>query len=100
MYRSYTINWFPSSKKSWLTFTASRKETARLWNNLVKIHKRIRRLYWKWPDHNRWCRWAKGKYPGLNAQSVQQTILEFTEALKATTELRKKGDLEARYPHK
>jgi putative transposase len=100
MYRSFDINYFPSSKKNWVTFNSIRKETTKLWNDLVKRHHRIRRLHLKWPNHNRWCKWAKGKYPELNAQSVQLIVQEFVEALNSITALRKKGHLEAEYPWK
>ena len=100
MHRSYQINYFPSSKKNWEVFISARKEATKVWNDLVKRHQRIRRLHWKWPNHNRWCKWAKGKYPCLNSQSVQQIIREFVEALDATTALRKKGHVEIEYPWK
>jgi len=51
-----------------------RQEAARLWNDLVRRHHRIRRLGWTWPSKARWQRWAirpKGRYPGISAQSAQ-----------------------------
>ena len=51
----------------------------------------------KWPTAMRWQRWAKGKYPNLMAQSVQQIINEFSEAVQATTMARKAG-LTSKYP--
>jgi putative transposase len=100
LYKSFTINYLPSSKKSWIIFTSARKEAGRLWSDLIKRHHRIRRLHWKWPNSNRWCTWVKGKYKGLSAQSIQQIIFEFTEAIDTTTKLRKQGNFEARYPWK
>jgi putative transposase len=82
----------------WVTFTASRKEAARLWSDLVVRHHRVRRLGWTWPSKARWQRWAKGRYPGLSAQSTQQIIGEFCEAVDSCRQLRKKGQAEARYP--
>ena len=99
-YRTIEIAWSPDSKAGWTTFTASRVEAARLWSDLVTRHKRIRRLRWKWPSKSRWEKWGIGRYPLLNAQSVQQIIAEFLEAVRSTTELRKKGFKEARYPWK
>ena len=80
------------------TFSASRKEAARLWGDLVVRHHRIRCLGWRWPSKARWQRWAKGRYPGLSAQSAQQIIGEFCEAVDSCRQLRKNGQTEARYP--
>lgn len=94
------FNWLPRSNRQWHTFTSARKEAARLWNDMVLRHQRIRRLNWKWPSKRRWEIWAKRRYPMLHSQSVQQTIGEFDEAIRATRQLRKNGDLEANYPWK
>ena len=58
----------------------------------------MRRLGWRWPSKARWQRWAKGRYPGLSAQSAQQLIGEFCEAVDSCRQLRKNGQAEARYP--
>jgi putative transposase len=97
-YRTIEIAWLPRSTRDWLTFTASRKEAARLWSNLVVRHHRIRCLGWRWPSKARWQRWAKGWYPGLSAQSAQQLIGEFCEAVESCRQLRKNGQPNARYP--
>jgi putative transposase len=81
-----------------MTFTASRQEAARLWGDLVARHHRLRRLNWRWPSKARWQRWAKGRYSGLSAQSVQQLIGELCEAVDSCRQLRKNGQAEARYP--
>src|SRR5262245_38041032 len=76
----------------WGAFTASRQEAARLWNDLIVRHHRIRRLNWKWPSKARWQRWATGRYPGLSAQSAQSTqqlIGEFCAAVDSCRQLRK-----------
>ncbi|MGH2517395.1 MAG: RNA-guided endonuclease InsQ/TnpB family protein [Ktedonobacterales bacterium] len=90
--------WHPRTTTEWTTFTASRKEAARLWGDLVVRHHRIRRLGWKWPSKARWQRWAKGRYPGISAQSTQQLIGEFCEAVDSCRQLRGNGRTEARYP--
>ena len=82
----------------WATFTTSRQESARLWNDLILRHHRIRRMSWKWPSPIRWQRWAKGRYPGLSAQSTQQIIGEFCEAVDSCRQLRRNGYAKARYP--
>ena len=100
MHRTVEIPYLPRSSKSWATFTAARQEAARLWTDLVIRHHRLRRLRWEWPTKPQWFKWAKGKYPGLHSQSVQEVILEFCDSVAAITALRKSGHSEARYPWK
>jgi putative transposase len=97
-YRTIEITWTPRTTTEWATFTASRTEAARLWGDLVVRHHRLRRLGWKWPSKARWQRWAKGRYPGISAQSAQQIIGEFCEAVDSCRQLRRNGQTEARYP--
>jgi putative transposase len=97
-YRTIEFVWRPRKPTEWATFTASRREAARLWGDLVLRHHRLRRLAWKWPSKARWQRWAKGRYPGISAQSIQQIIGEFCEAVDSCRQLRKNGQSEARYP--
>jgi putative transposase len=96
-YRTIEVAWRPRTTTEWATFTASRKEAARLWGDLVVRHHRMRRLGWKWPSKARWQRWAKGRYPGISAQSAQQLLGEFCEAVESCRQLRKNGHAEARY---
>jgi putative transposase len=98
VYRTIELAWHPRTTHAWTTFTASRKEAARLCGDLVVRHHRIRRLGWGWPSKARWQRWAKGRYPGLSAQSTQQLIGEFCEAVDSCRQLRKNGQAAARYP--
>jgi putative transposase len=100
-YRTIEVAWRPRTIAAWATFTASRQEAARLWNDLVRRHHRIRRLSWRWPSKARWQRWAitpKRRYPGLSAQSAQQIIAEFCEAVDSCGTLRRNGHAQARYP--
>jgi putative transposase len=100
-YRTIEIVWTPQTPAEWAAFSASRKEAARLWNDLVVRHHRLRRLNWRWPSKARWQRWAidpKRRYPGLSAQSAQQIIGEFCEAVESCRQLRQKGHVEMRYP--
>lgn len=97
-YRTVEIHWLPHTVSAWRTFTVARKEAARLWGDMVERHHRIRRRALTWPSKARWERWAKGRYPGLSAQSVQQIMGEFCEAVNSTRQLRKQGHDEARYP--
>jgi putative transposase len=97
-YRAIEVAWAPRTTLEWATFAASRKEAARLWGDLVVRHHRLRRLNWHWPSKARWQRWAKGRYPGLSAQSTQQLIGEFCGAVESCRQLRRNGQTEARYP--
>src|SRR5262245_20430151 len=97
-YRAIVIVWRPRSPSGWATYAAARREAARLWNDLVERHHRLRRRNLKWPSKERWQRWAKRRYPGLSAQAAQQIIGEFCEAVNSARQLRKDGRPEARYP--
>lgn len=99
-YRTVTIAWLPRSAAGWRTFTASRREAARLWGDLTARHFRLRRRHMKWPSKARWQQWAKRRYPGLHSQSVQQIVGEFCEAVESARQRRKNGDTDARYPWK
>jgi putative transposase len=99
-YKTLEFNWLPQSKVQWQTFTLSRQEAARLWNDMVKRHYRIRRMTWTWPSKQRWEQWAARRFPNLHSQSVQQLIKEFLEAIHATRQLRKNGHAEANYAWK
>lgn len=84
-------------------FTAARMEAAKLWNAMVKLHTRVRRLEWKWPSEARFAAWARGKFPALSAHSVQQIVRDFCDAIAATTKARKAQrtagqEPDARYP--
>lgn len=98
-YRTIEIAWKPRTRRECASFSACRIESARLWGDLVERHYRIRTLNLRWPTKERWQKWAKGRYPGLHSQSVQQIIADFVEAVEATRQLRKKGHEEARYPY-
>jgi putative transposase len=99
-YRTIELAWTPRTTTEWATFTAGCQEAARLWNDLIVRHHRIRRRGWKWPSRVRWQRWAKGRYPGLSAKSSQQIIGEFCEAVDSCRQLRKHGHEQASYPWK
>jgi hypothetical protein len=96
--RALEVVWTPRTQREWATFSASRREAARVWGDRVVRHHRIRRLGWRWPSRSRWQRWAKGRYPGLSAQSTQQIIGEFCEAVDSCRQLHEQGPSGARYP--
>jgi len=64
----------------------------------VKLHHRIRSRNWPWPTKQRLQQWAKGKFPNLHSQSVQQIIADFCEAVHSARQLRQNGHRDARYP--
>src|ERR1700686_2072740 len=97
-YRTVILSWLPRSVSGWRTFTVSRREAARLWSDLAERHFRMRRRHMKWPSKARWQKWAKGRYPGLHSQSVQQIIGEFCEAVESTRQRRKNGHPRTAYP--
>jgi len=97
-HRTIEIAWLPGSKRAWATFTAARKEAAKLWSDMVERHHRLRRLNWKWPSKSRWEKWAAKRYPNLHSQTIQQVLAEFLEAVQSAKALRKNGQAEARYP--
>jgi putative transposase len=87
-HRVVEIRWLPRSEAEWAVFTAARLEAGRLWSRMVQMHAVIRRFGWRWPSRSRWERWARGKFPALSAQSVQQVVAEFCDVLDATTKAR------------
>lgn len=99
-HRTVEIAWTPHTRCGWVAFTASRREAARLWSRLVRLHTFIRARHWPWPTRYQLMRWAKGKFPYLHSQSVQQLISEFCEAVASARQLRRRGHLEARYPYR
>jgi putative transposase len=99
-YRTIEFAWQPRTRAGWRTFTLARLEAGRLWADLVVRHHRIRCLQWRWPTKQRWQRWARGRYPNLHSQSVQQIIADFCEAVEATRQLRLNAHAEACYPRR
>jgi putative transposase len=108
VHRVVEIAWLPRSGAEWATLTAARLAAGKLWADLVRRHARIRRLgghlsgryKFKWPSKSRWMTWVKRRYPSLSAQSAQQSVFEFLEAVNSTRQLHKRGHAEARYPWK
>lgn len=100
IHRVVEIAWVPRTTAEWAAFTAARLAAASLWARMVRIHARYRRAQWKWPTKAAWERWAKGRFPALSAQSVQQVVADFCDVLIATTNARKAGVETARYPWK
>jgi putative transposase len=97
-YRTIAISWLPRSQAEWRVFTAVRQEAANVWSWLVEEHATARLAGGRWPSKAEWQKQAKGRFLNLLAQSVQQTIADFCEAVTATTQLRRNGHPDASYP--
>ena len=77
-----------------------RRSMATLWNDMVRLHKRIRKSRWKWPSQKAFDAHfvrRKDRYVGLPSACVQQAVRKFFGNIKTTRENRKLG-LSARYP--
>jgi putative transposase len=77
--------------------TSVRKESARLWNRMVKIHKYCRKHRLAWPNSSQYEKHFKGRFD-LHSQTVQALIKKFFANIETTTENRKAGNKKARYP--
>ena len=78
----------------------ARRAMATLWNDMVRLHKRIRRAHWPWPSaatFDRHCLRRKARYAGLPSACIQQAVRKFFGNLR-TTRVNRKNGLNARYP--
>jgi len=81
----------------------ARDKAGKLWTDLVKLHKFIRKRgfenpeNWKWPTEPTFKNHFKGKYD-LHSQTIQAIIEKFFANLDTIRILRKNGDKKARYP--
>jgi len=98
-HRTIEIAWLPRTEIEWAIFTKARAAAADLWNKMVGMHAIVRRFQWKWPSEKKWMQWCKGKVVGISAQSIQEIVTEFLEAVKSARALRKNGE-DASYPWK
>lgn len=104
-HRVVEIRWLPRTPEEWAAYTAARTEAARLWTKMVAMHAVVRRLSLPWPSRAQWETWARGRFPALSAQSVQQVVKDFADALSSTRALRASqvaagGEATANYPWK
>ncbi len=75
----------------------ARRESARLWNRLVKLHKYCRKRHWPWPGKYQLQSHYKGRF-SLHSQTIQGIIDKFSANIDSTRSKRQKGDKKARYP--
>lgn len=104
-HRVVEIRWLPRTRGEWAAYTAARTESARLWAKMVAMHAVVRRLGLPWPSLARWDAWARGRFPALSAQSVQQIVKDFVDAVSSARTLRAAqtaagGEVTASYPWK
>jgi putative transposase len=77
-----------------------RRSMAALWNDMVKVHQRIRRSRGTWPTQAEFDRHFlkhKARYPGLPTGCIQQAVRKFFGNLR-TTRANQEAGREARYP--
>jgi putative transposase len=77
--------------------TKLREESARLWCDMVKLHKYIRKRHWSWPHKCDYEKHYKGKY-ALHSQTIQALIKKFFANIEAAIESRNNGHKQARFP--
>jgi|GEM_PF-3761150 len=77
-----------------------RRSMAVLWNDMVRVHQRIRKWHGKWPRQKAFDAHfvrRKDRYAGLPSACVQQAVRKFFGNIKTTQTSRKLG-WKARYP--
>lgn len=103
IHRTIKIKWLPKSTKEWKIFDSTRKEAARLWNDLIDYHKHIRDTipdeFW-WPNNYDLQKWCKKKYKNLYSQSVNEICNQFYRSIKSCQTLLDKGYKDTKYPYK
>lgn len=95
-YKTYVIQ-LKSMKKH---HSFIRSETAKVWNDVNKLHKYIRQRQWKWPSSETFQKHFKKKDYSLHSQTVQAVIQQYYSNLDTARILRKNGDKKAKYPYK
>jgi hypothetical protein len=80
-----------------LAQTEARRESARLWCRLVKVHQYCRKRRWPWPSKGQLQKHFKGRFD-LHSQTLQGIIDKFDANIESTKTKRKEGDKSAQYP--
>ena len=84
------------------TLKKAQQEAARVWNDVVAIHKKARESGRKWPGRTELQRQTKGRYE-LHSQTVQMICHQLLANVNATRERRQKepeNRHQLKYPHK
>lgn len=103
--RVVDIFWTPKSQSEWTVFNSTRICSANLWGAMIDEHACRRKFHEKWPDYKEFESWARVNFRDISAQSVQQTVKDFFEAISSATELiknqRERGiPVTSKYPWK
>ena len=75
----------------------ARREAARLWNRMVKLHRWFRCRQLPWPTEAPFKTHFKGRFR-LHSQTMQGIVEKFFSSIKTTSTNRRNGDKRARYP--
>lgn len=103
-FRVYEMRWFPETKHDKKVVDTIRKESARMWNEMAETDHCIRMINTysdeKWPHFTKqeWRDWSRVGGYKLHSQTVQEIIDEYLEAIKSTSNKRKKGHQGVKYP--
>lgn len=95
-YKTYVIN-LKSMKKQ---YSFTRSEAAKVWNDVNKLHKYIRKKQWHWPSSETFQKHFKKKKYHLHSQTVQAIIQKYYSNIDTAKILRRNGHKNARYPYK
>jgi len=78
--------------------TQVRKEAARLWNRMVKLHRYFRKRKLQWPKESHFKKHFKGRFK-LYSSTVQAIIEKFFSNIDTARTNRRSGDKKAKYPY-
>lgn len=84
------------------TLRKAQEETARVWNDLVSLHKNARETGLRWPDRSQLQQQTKGRYV-LHSQTVQMVCHQLLANVEATRERRRQEPQSRtwlKYPHR
>lgn len=98
--KSITKVWTIHLKEMKRDYEEPRQESARLWNDAVKLHKFLRKKRWGWSSAFDFQKHFKKKGYQLHSQTIQALISKIFSNIDTTRTNRKNGNHRARYPYK
>lgn len=98
--KTITKVWTIQFKDMKQEYCDSREECARLWNDIMKLHKYLRKRKWGWSSAFDFQKHFKKKGYKLHSQTIQGIISKFFSNLDTTRSNKKQGNNKARYPYK
>lgn len=81
-------------------FHTLRSESAKVWNDVSKLHKYLRKRHWNWSSAFDFQKHFKKKGYKLHSQTIQAIISKFFSNVDTTRTNRQRGNKKARYPYK